>query len=229
MWNVDSHVLVEEWTHPHKIVEVAISPDDRFIAIGDQKLALRHLDGGQEIIHSIKFRGKVFPMCFAPDGHKLACAVASNVLVVDVDSEGGKRTVDPLRPPGGLSAVWAVLWSHNSNKLFCSWSGGEIYCFNPETGELIGQAWMGHIAPVWSLFLSLDGLKLASLSLDHTIRFWDATSGNPIGIHPLDARRVCSSPSGEFVASARKDKKLYMAGILARSCRELPFYVSHGM
>ena len=52
---------------------------------------------------------------------RVACAVASDVLVVDV--KGGKRTVDPLRPPG--ASLSTVLWSRtgNGSELFSSWSG----------------------------------------------------------------------------------------------------------
>ncbi|KAI9568808.1 hypothetical protein HD554DRAFT_673659 [Boletus coccyginus] len=65
---------------------------------------------------------------------RVACAVASNILVVDV--EGGKCTVDPLlHPPGGLSAV---LWSHNGSELFSSWSDAHKLCF-PPSGEFVAH------------------------------------------------------------------------------------------
>jgi len=81
VWNVDSHTLLEKWTRPHTQVTVAISPDDRLIAIGDKRLILRHLDGGQEIKHPIKLKGKVYSMSFSPDGRKLACAISTDAVI----------------------------------------------------------------------------------------------------------------------------------------------------
>ncbi|KAI9568807.1 kinase-like domain-containing protein [Boletus coccyginus] len=187
VWNVDSHALVEEWTRMLGCVEVAISlVDDRLIAFGDGKSILRHLYGGQEIKHSFKFRGTVVhSMCFSPDGHKLACAVDGFLHVIDI--EGGKRIIGPLRPPSDFFS-WTVplLWSRNGSKLFSAWSNGDIYCFNPDTGELIGQPWKGHTTSVQCLFLSLDGSKLANVGM---VRF---------------------SPSGEFMALVGLDNKLYL-------------------
>jgi WD40 repeat protein len=86
-----------------------------------------------------------------------------------------------------------------------------IRCWDPETGESIGEPWTGHTGGVYSLSLSPDGTKVASGSDDNTVRFWDSRSGDPIE-HPLQHEEpvyaVAFSPSGEFVASAGYDGKL---------------------
>lgn len=109
VWKVNSHTLVEEWTRPHAYPQVAISPDDRLIAIADKKVTIRHLDGGPDIKHFIKFRGKVDAMRFSPDGHKLACVISKSLYMFDVGT--GKRIFNPLsRDNCGLGGVLVARW-----------------------------------------------------------------------------------------------------------------------
>ena len=66
---------------------------------------------------------------------------------------------------------------------------------------------------ILSLSLSPDGSILASASYDKTVRFWDATTGNPIGKHLQHDERVNAvrfSPSGEFVASLGWGGQIYL-------------------
>ena len=213
VWNVDSHALVEEWTHPNGYPDIAISPDDRLVAISDVKLTLRHLDGGAEINHSIKFTGEVRAMCFSPDERnlKLACVISVGLYVFDV--ERGQCVWGPVRPCN-CSVGWPVIWSHDGRTIFSAGLVGEIHCIPANTGESIGQPWVGHTAVIRSLSLSPDGSKLASLSRDRTIRFWDATSGNPVGVYlGQDTSMFCFSPFEEVMASARNDKKIYLSRV----------------
>ncbi|KAF8554916.1 kinase-like protein [Imleria badia] len=178
MWNLDSQALVEEWTRPHTYPQVAISPDDRFIAIGDKELTLCHLDGGPEIKHPIKFKGKVYAMRFSPNERslKLACVISYYVYVFDIGR--GETVFNPLRRDD-CYARKVLLWSLDGSQLFSAWTDGTIRCFNPDTGEPIGQAWIGHTKYIDSL--------------SHC---------------PLMDLRFALCVSGELVASAGKDRKI---------------------
>ena len=205
VWNVESHKLVKEWTHPGSCPEIAISPDDRLIAAGDRVVAFYSMEG--RVKHSIKVGGTVFSMCFSPDGKKLACSTCDDIRVYDVDT--GTLILESHQEHWACS----VLWSRDGSRLSSALTDETIRCWNPHTGEQIGRAWTGHKDNILSLSLSPDGSILASASWDKTVRFWDAITGNPIGQglkHDKQVDAVRFSPSGEFVASAGWDGNIYL-------------------
>jgi WD40 repeat protein/predicted Ser/Thr protein kinase len=67
----------------------------------------------------------------------------------------------------------------------------------------------GHAGPVMSVCFSPDGKRLASGSLDKTIKVWDAATGQVVHTltgHTEPVVRVCFSPDGKRLASASLDK-----------------------
>ena len=207
VWNVESHEIVKEWTHPgtRSCPKIAISPDDRLIAAGDEIVVFYTMEGRQ--VNHIEVGRFVWSMSFSPDGKKLACGTDDDIRVFDIDS--GELVLGPLHEDG----VFDVLWSHDGNRLFSTSDDKTIRCWNSDTGEQIGHPWTGHTDAIHSLSLSQNGSILASASFDRTVRFWDATTGNPIGQHLQHDQRVDVvhfSPSGESVASAGWDGKIYL-------------------
>jgi WD40 repeat protein len=200
VWDVESHETVREWTHPEDYPRIAISPDDRLIAVGDETVAFYTVEG-RLVNDAIEVDSLICSMSFSPNGKKLACGTCDDIRVYDVAS--GTLILGPLR--GGW--VFDVLWSRDGG------SGSNdrtIRCWNSDTGEQIGHPWTGHIR---SLSLSPDGAILASASSDKTVRLWDTTTGNPIGQHlqhDKGVEAVRFSPSGESVVSAAGDGKIYL-------------------
>ena len=64
-------------------------------------------------------------------------------------------------------------------------------------------------APLNNAAISRDGHRLASASADHTVRLWNADTGQPIGApltgHTDEVRSVAFSPDGHRLASASFD------------------------
>ena len=208
VWDVKSHELLEEWTQLEYFPKIAISPDDRLIAVGTWTVTIYTMERRQ-VNHSIKVGNLVWSMCFSPDGKKLACGTDNDIHVYDIDS--GTLILGPLR--GKNRRIRCMLWSHDGSRLFYGSNNKAIRCWNPDTGEEIGHAWIGHTHYVRSLSLSPDGSILASASLDHTVRFWNAATGNPIGQHLQHGEEVEAvrfAPSGESVASAGWDGNIYL-------------------
>ena len=204
VWNAKSHKIVKQWTHPDGRPEIAISPDGRLIAVGDETVVFYTMEGSQ-VNHSIEVGVSLFSMSFSPDGKKLACGIQDGrIWVYNVDS--GTLVLGPLW--GHRDCVRCVLWSRDGSRLFSGSEDETIRYWNSDTEEQIGRSWTGHGNHIRSLSLSPDGSILASASLDHTVRFWDVTTGNPIGQHLQHDTRVDDvrfSPSGEFVVSVEGD------------------------
>ncbi|KAF8553700.1 WD40 repeat-like protein [Imleria badia] len=185
VWDVGPHGLVREWTHPGCCLAVAISPNDRLVAVGGGDVRIYTMEGTL-VNDSIEVGTFVWSISFCPSGDKLK---------------------------GHEDLVKCVLWSRDGSRLFSASHDKTIRCWNSDTGEQIGQPWTSHTHFVRSLSISPDGSILASASFDHTVRLWDATSGHPIGQplqHDERVSAVSFSPSGEFVASADWDGMIYL-------------------
>ncbi|KAF8553453.1 WD40 repeat-like protein [Imleria badia] len=86
MWDVESHELVREWTRDSEgnCPNVAISPDDRLIAVGQWDVGIYTMQG--RLVNDIKVDKEVWSMSFSPDGKELACGCGhwDNIHVYDV-------------------------------------------------------------------------------------------------------------------------------------------------
>ena len=218
VWDVESHEIVKKWTHPKRGPKIAISPDDRLIAVAEseENVAILRLwlftpwKGDRSTIPSVDGMVDLSPgygvwsMSFSPDGKKLACGTYDgDIRAYDVNS--GTLILEAHQ-----DWIRDVLWSRDGSRLFSASDDPHdktIRCWNTDTGEQIGHPWTGHTDYcIRSLSLSPGGSILASASRDRTVRFWDATTGNPIrqhlqheGVEAVAAVRF--SPSGNFVVS----------------------------
>jgi len=87
----------------------------------------------------------------------------------------------------------------------------------PADGELIPETlgkltlvadFGGHSAPIRKVFFTADSKQVITLSADHTIRFWNAATGEPIKVlHPPGAQGIDAaalSPDGKVLATATR-------------------------
>ena len=71
----------------------------------------------------------------------------------------------------------------------------------------------GHAGWVWSVAFSPDGQRLASGSVDQTVRIWDSATGKELFALKGHAGRVYSvafSPDGQRLASANQDGSIHL-------------------
>ncbi|KIJ09286.1 hypothetical protein PAXINDRAFT_87685 [Paxillus involutus ATCC 200175] len=214
IWDVEkgkqegTSMVHEGWLHG-----LAVTRDGKRILSGgkDGRINVWDVETHEQIEEWASHAGRIWCIALSPDDQLAASGAEDGKIVIREMKEHGeiKHSIDAGR------RVESLDFSPNGEKLayglFSASHDRTIRCWDPETGESIGEPWTGHMGGVSSLSLSPDGTKLASASYDNTVRFWNSRSGDPIE-HPLQHEdpvyAVAFSPSGEFVASAGGDGKL---------------------
>ncbi|KAG9308170.1 WD40-repeat-containing domain protein [Chiua virens] len=143
VWHVGSRELVHEWIQSTGSLSIAISQDDRLVAVpGGETVGIYTLGGRQ--VGSINV--SVCFVCFSPDGEKLACSGLNSISVYHIEDGTLLGVLRDRRD--GISCP--PLWSRDGSRLFSSSLDNTIRCWDSTTGEQIGQPWRVR----WKVFAS---------------------------------------------------------------------------
>ena len=162
----------------------------------------------------------VYGAAFAPDGRTVAAA-CQNRLVYLVDT----RTKHARALRGFPDQVLSITYSPSGESLAAGTWSGQVIVRDLQRGGGSGgyRVFAGHAAAVRWLAFSPDGLLLASVSLDRTVRVWDLARGKAMRIFrpPSAALGVSFDPSGERIATGGQDGKIRVWGLASGKKRVL--------
>lgn len=189
---------------------VAFSPDDAFIAFGDENNTVKLLDGrtGEELRSFSGHTSWIGGVAFSPDSKRLVSGGNDETLIIwDIDSGEEITTLK-----GHTGHVYSVAVSPDGACIASSGGDGTIRLWDTQSGQEI-HSLEGHGSghSVYDVAFSPDGKQIASASSDNTIRFWDVRSGEAISQmrgHSAGVIAIAFSPDGKRLASTSYDHTL---------------------
>ncbi|MFO0586481.1 MAG: hypothetical protein U0441_03015 [Polyangiaceae bacterium] len=214
IWDLATGTLVRTLTGKEPFLTLAWSPDGRTIAAchGTQTakegfVRLYDVETGAER-KALDFGSTVNDVAFSPDGKQLAVATESNGA--SLWTADGATKLSALGP--GDWSVGQVVFSADSSLLAIR-AGKEAHVFSTAGGAPVASL-TGHEKGILQLALSRSGARVATASIDGTVRIWDSRSGKEIAKlavgttgydKPARFQRVAISPDGKLVAAGAQD------------------------
>jgi WD40 repeat protein len=217
LWRAeDGAALGVHLGHTGTVYRVAYSADGR-------RLASAATDGTARVWEAVTraevgvLRGHtsyVYPVAYSPDGRLLASGAWDGTVRLWDAATGEPVAVLAFPRTAPLNPIIALAFSPDGAFLAAnSPYRGEIWVWQAATGRL-HTVLRGHRARVWRLAFSPHGRRLASVSMDHTVRVWDPAAGKELARLPgLAGGRpwypewgpVAYSPRGRLLATPGPD------------------------
>lgn len=215
LWSLESgeHILNLNGPEDHGSGDMAISPDERLIAVADNgRLVIRSVEDG-EVQHEFSLPGSYGdPPAWSPDGRLVAMSFLSGIEIFDVVNHVELHS-DTRVPRGALRAV---NWSPDGSKVFTGHSDGYLRVWNASTG---GVLWLEQLAPILRrcalpsfVAITPDGRRIvAAGTRDDPVNWdggiitaFDAVTGKRLYEHSTKQRMETAalSPDGRTIAAA---------------------------
>ncbi|MEM7538740.1 MAG: protein kinase [Chloroflexota bacterium] len=227
IWDSHAHTRVYSYSNTVSIRVIDWSPTDNILAFGSVDGVIQIWDQEKRSIHDVNaiHSGEVTALRWSSDGRKLASGSNKEVWIWDhetpVPSETEMRLFASLRRgPWMLNAnahsstVMSLQWDPKSNVL-ASTSRKELRIWDGNKGRLLEGFRKGHFEQVWSVSWSPDGNMVATGAgtvYDTHVRIWKADGSllHLLDAHSDDVHTVYWSPSGQKLASASLDNRIYV-------------------
>ena len=192
--------------HTKRVISVAWSPDNKYIASGacDKTIKIWDATTGT-CIHTLSSYphdlriNHVYSVSWSPDGKHIASSSCDQTIRIwDAITGTYVRTLE-----GHTGKVYSVSWSPDGKQIASGSNDNTIKIWSSATGKCI-HTLTGHTDHVVSVSWSPDGKHIASGSDDETIKIWDTTTGTCIHTlrsHTAWVNSVSWSPDSKQIAS----------------------------
>jgi WD40 repeat protein len=190
--------------HPASVESMVMNASGALLMTcgSDQAVRLWNVPGGKQVTMPLDFLGKVRCAGFSAQDDLVTCGPDRNVRLWQLPTNNNLSTFAAAFPVHHLSQA--------PNRHRMAISGG------PENNQ--GSTWiidgmnsqaepvrLSHRDLVLFSSFSPDGTRIATASMDHTARIWDARSGKPLSAplhHEDPVWQVAFSPDGSRLATA---------------------------
>lgn len=212
IWEVRTGKLIHVLSgHAAEVGGLAFTPDGRFLISSSEDGMLIVWDANTgELLRSIPDY-TIFKASFSPDGTRVAASTFSGLQVWNYTSDTAElvsleEDQAVLTIPDGGPGIFSPDGNLLAAPSFAIASGNAIKIWDANTGqELLTLS--GHTDWLAGMAFSPDGKRLASTSLDGTVRIWSLSSGGEnvtvLGPGAPYGTRVAYNPSGtEFATNA---------------------------
>jgi WD40 repeat protein len=209
---------------------IAFSPDKNLLGIGDDLGTLRVLasdDFSQLSLISDAHPGGISALSFSPDSKFLVTLGMDGKAKVWKSTSGtGIALVETIEvPSAGHSLSFSgdvTLGSANGKTFLAVTFGDNNFYVRPVSPGQRWRAFRGHKGPVTGIRFIANGERIASVSLDKTLRLWDVESGTQIGRpaeHPEQLTAIAFNNASGLVAtgSASGIVRIWSAQTLVQS------------
>jgi WD40 repeat protein len=212
LWNLATgYERTSFHTSSFGVVHVAFAPDGKSLAARQQdgRVIVWRLPAGAEQTRLHGQTDEVWSVAFT-SGDKYLVSGGRDGKIKVWDLATAQEREIPLDKKLPAWSVWSVAVSPDSKTLAVArgemWKRGDLTLWEASTGRKLA-ALPGHEGMIWSVTFSSDGKTLASGSVDHTVKLWDAVTGRLRSTlrHTGPVHCVCFSPDGRLVAAAGLD------------------------
>jgi WD40 repeat protein/serine/threonine protein kinase len=206
--------------------QVAISPDERWIATGrgrpdgasappEQAQQLLLWDAADmskppQVLTGAK--GQPRALAFSPDNRRLACGDETGAVAI---WDMARLDAPPRLLPGHTARVTCAVFSPDSRILASVAADSTVRLWDMVAPDSPPRVLLGHEGQIYCATFTPDGKQLLTSASDDTIRFWDmahlAAPPRVLTVHPGGGdiiTGVAVSPDGKLLAASSYDDKL---------------------
>jgi serine/threonine protein kinase/WD40 repeat protein len=189
------------------ITSVAVSPNERLLAVSGQRLELWSIHTGRQVA-SFPSPGPGVRVEFSADGRVLLAVVHGKAVAGwEVSDTPERRVFDDRVFDGRGFGVPAVAFEPGGSRLVSVAKDGLVRVWDVRTGRITNGARDGHPAELEAVAFSPDGALFAVGDFSGRVHVWDiaartvrATVGGPTS--PGQVWRVQFSSNGKYLAAA---------------------------